>query len=262
MNVGIAGYGNVGREVARRLIQSPIDGLTLVGVTARDLDKARTGAPVDAMPLAQLVERCDVIVESATADAVPEIARAALGAGKMLTIVSAAGLLQFPDIAAFAHAHKARVRICSGALPGLDILRAAREGSIHSVKLKSRIKPSSMAHEPYIVERGFDLREPLAEPVRVFAGSAGDAGRAFPRHFNVAIALALAGIGLDHTEVEVWVESRLPGAIHRVLIEADTISLNMESRNKPSANPRTSRIVAPSILATLRALSAPFVVGN
>jgi aspartate dehydrogenase len=36
----------------------------------------------------------------------------------------------------------------------------------------------------------------------------------------------------------------------------------MISRNLPSANPRTSRIVAPSIVAALRAMVAPLVAGG
>jgi aspartate dehydrogenase len=36
----------------------------------------------------------------------------------------------------------------------------------------------------------------------------------------------------------------------------------MTSRNWPSANPRTSRIVAPSIIAALRGLVAPLTVGS
>ncbi len=267
IRIGIAGFGNVGVDVARRLNTGAIPNVYVSAVTARDLARARERAasitPTPrVVPLAELPDHCDIVVESATADALPEIARVVLGAGKQLTIVSAAGLLQFPDAAQFAQAHRAKIRVCSGALPGLDILRCAREGSIHSVKLTSRIKPGSMAHEPWILDRGFVLDPPPAEPVKVFDGNAAEAGAAFPRHFNVAIALSLAGIGLDRTQVEVWVDPHVPGAIHRVEIDAEDIQLTMESRNRPSANPRTSRIVAPSIIATLRGMVAPFVVGS
>lgn len=265
--IGIAGFGNVGFDVAQRLTRGVIPDVSVSAVTATNLDRARErAAAIDprplVVPLAELAHHCDIVVESATADALPEIARAVLPAGKALTIVSAAGLLMFPEIAAFAREHRARVRICSGALPGLDILRCAREGSIRSVKLTSRIKPGSMAHEPYIRQRGLVLDPAPATPVKVFDGSAAEAGQAFPRHFNVAIALSLAGIGLERTRVEVWVDASVPGAIHRVEVDAEDIQLSMESRNRPSANPRTSRIVAPSIIATLRGMIEPFVVGS
>lgn len=265
--IGIAGLGNVGLDVAGRLALGAIPGASVSAVTATNLERARERAaritPVPmVVPLAELAAHCDIVVESATADALPQIVRAVVPSGKALTIVSAAGLLQFPEIAEFARRHRAAVRICSGALPGLDILRCAREGAIRSVKLTSRIKPGSMAHEPYIHARGFVLDPAPLEPVKVFEGSAAEAGQAFPRHFNVAIALSLAGIGLDRTQVEVWVDASVPGAIHRVEIDAEDIQLSMESRNRPSANPRTSRIVAPSIIATLRGMIEPFVVGS
>src|SRR5579871_892216 len=85
---------------------------------------------------------------------------------------------------------------------------------------------------------------------------------AFPRHFNVAVTLSLGGIGLERTTVEVWVDPDVPGAIHQVEVDAEDIGLTMISRNRPSANPRTSRIVVPSVLAALRALIAPLQVGS
>ena len=81
-------------------------------------------------------------------------------------------------------------------------------------------------------------------------------------HFNVAVSLSLAGIGFDKTTVEVWADPDIPGAIHHVEVDGDDISLTLESRNRPSQNPRTSRIVAPSIIAAIRALVAPVTVGS
>jgi aspartate dehydrogenase len=268
LRVGLGGFGNVGQDLARRLRAGAIPEIELVGATARDLDKARANAgavtpPVPIVALDELARISDVVVECATADSFPEIARAVLSAGKYLIAVSAAGVPNCPEMVELARKHGGRVRIASGAMPGLDILRCAAEGEIRSVELKSRIKPSSMAHEAYVLERGFDFdQRPPAEPVKVFEGSAREAAAAFPRHFNVAVALSLGGIGFDRTKVVVWVDPDIPGAIHQVEVDAADIGLTMTSRNRPSANPRTSRIVAPSILAALRALVAPVVVGS
>jgi aspartate dehydrogenase len=271
MRVALAGFGNAGQEVARRLVNGDLPGVELTAVTARDLDKARANAALLApsptvVPLAELPAHADVIVECATADALPEILRVGLGAGKTVIVVSAAGLLQMPDVELLAQRSGGRLRIANGALPGLDSLRAAREGTIRSVKLTSRIRPDSLAHETYILERGFDFaaKPPSpGEPVCVFGGVARAAAAAFPRHFNVAVGLSLAGIGLDRTEIEIWADSDIPGAIHRVDVQADEVNLTMTSYNVPSvANRRTSRIVAPSILAALRAMVAPVVAGS
>ena len=55
----------------------------------------------------------------------------------------------------------------------------------------------------------------------------------------------------------------VPGAVHHVEVEAADIQLSLTSRNRPSAtSPRTSRAVAPSVMAALRALVAPVQVGS
>jgi aspartate dehydrogenase len=268
MKVGLAGFGNVGRDLAKRLSASAIPEMQLVAVSARDLAKAGAAAQeispsLRVVPLPELPGLCDVVVECATADSFAEIARLVLGQGKSLICVSAGGVPSCPDLVELARKHGARVRVASGALPGLDIIRCAAEGTIRKVHLKSRIKPSSMAHEQYVLERGHDFeKRPPKEPILIFEGTAGVAAGHFPRHFNVAVALSLAGIGFDRTTVEIWIDPDVPGAVHQVELDGEEISLTMTSRNRPSENPRTSRIVAPSIIAALRAMVAPLVAGS
>ena len=269
MRVALAGFGNSGQEVARRLTAGAIPGVTLTAVTARDLDKARANAAkispaLKVVTLAELPEHADVIAECAIASALPDILKVCLGAGKTVIVVSAAGLLGMPDAEEFARRAGARLRIANGALPGLDALRAAREDDIQSVKLTSQIRADSLAHEDYILGKGFDfVNNPPEEPVQVFHGTARDAAKAFPRHFNVAVTLSLAGIGFDRTEIEVWARSNLPGAVHMVEVQSDNIGLTMISQNRPSpTNPKTSRVVAPSIVAAIRAMVSPLVSGG
>jgi aspartate dehydrogenase len=47
-----------------------------------------------------------------------------------------------------------------------------------------------------------------------------------------------------------------------VTITSDAGEATMTMRNIPSANPKTGRIVAQSVLATLRRLAAPMVAGT
>jgi aspartate dehydrogenase len=120
-----------------------------------------------------------------------------------------------------------------------------------------------MAHEQYVLDQGYDFaKNPPSKAVRIFEGTAGEAAAHFPRHFNVAVSLSLAGIGFDRTRVEVWVDPDIPGAIHQLEVAGEEITLSMTSRNRPSENPKTSRIVAPSIIAALRAMVAPVTVGS
>ena len=267
MRVALAGFGNVGQELARRLGAGAIPEVRLTAIAARDLDKARANAarlqpPPLVLPVAELPAHADAIVECATAAALPEIARIALHAGKILVPVSVGGLAAHPEILGWVE-DGGRIRVATGALPGLDGIRTAAEDPIESVRLTSRIRPESLAQEDYVRERGFDFTTPPTGAVQVFAGSARAAALAFPRHFNVAVAVSLAGIGLDRTQVTVFADPDIGGTVHLIEVDGENIQLRLESRNRPSAaNPRTSRAVAPSILAALRALISPVQIGS
>lgn len=268
MKVGLAGFGASGRTVAAALVANAIPGVRLAAISARNLEKARAhaetlGVADLVMPLGELADHCDVVVEAATGAALPEIVDAALARGRDLICVSAGGFLNVPNLEQIAAEHGARMQIASGAIPGLDILRSAAEGTVHSVHLKARVKPESLANEPFVLEQGFDFRTSRpTEAIRVFKGSAAAAAKHFPRHLNVAVSISLAGIGFERTEIELWMDPDIPGAIHLLKIEGDEIGLTMESRNLPSSNPKTSRIVAPSILAALRSRVATIRVGS
>jgi aspartate dehydrogenase len=268
IRVGLAGFGNTGRAVAAALLRDAIPGVALTAVSARDLGKARhhldaLGAAVPVTPLDWLHAHCDLVVEAATGAAIPEIVAASLPHGRDLICVSAGGFLGVPDLEEVARRHGARVQIATGAMPGLDMLRSAAEGTVRNVHLKTRVKPESLASELNVLGQAlYNRQRKPHRPVRVFQGAAADAPRHFPRHMNVAVALSLAGIGFERTTIELWLDPGIPGAIHLLTIEADEISLSMEARNLPSANPKTSRIVAPSILAALRGRVAPIRVGS
>ena len=268
MRVALGGFGSVGQKLAGLLASGAIPEARLTAISARDLEKARRNlSGIDPLPLvlpvAELPAHADVIVECATGEAFPEIARAALEAGRILVPVSVGALATHPEILDLAAAGSGTIRVVTGGLPGLDGVRSAREAGIESVRMISQIRPESLAHEEYVIGKGFDFSTPPASPVQVFAGTAREAARAFPRHFNVAAALSLAGIGFDRTMVEVWANADAPGAVHEIEVVSVAITLNLKAENRPSAeNRRTSQIVAPSVIATLRSLVSPVQIGS
>lgn len=265
MRAGVIGYGSVGQAVARRLHDGSIPGVVLSAIASGDLLKAQANAQ-DLAPLVvtneEAIERSDVLVECATVDAFPSIANAVLSRGRSLVAVSAAGLLNVTSLVELGLRYGARIQIVSGAIPGMDLIRSAREGKISSVRLTSRLRPDSLLGEAFITETGLDLLASNTEAIQVFTGTAAEAGLSFPRHFNVAITLGLGGIGLERTRVDVWSDPRIDGSIHKIDIEGDEISATMICRNKPSINRRTSSIVALSVMAALRTSIGTIVYGN
>ncbi|MBY8978055.1 DUF108 domain-containing protein [Rhodobacteraceae bacterium NNCM2] len=264
----IGGFGNVGSQIARRITDVPECGLEIAAIVARDLVKARRkasemGITVPVITAEQAAGVPGVLVECSTYDSFRDVVEPKLRAGGHVIAVSVGALAAHPDMLDLVDECGATLQIAGGTLPGLDILRAAKEGSIEEVTLTSDIHPASFAHEPYIHENGIDLDAAAKGPVPVFSGTARDAARHFPRHFNVAVTLSLAGVGLDRTRVNVMANGTLPGARHRLRIIADSVELEMTSQNFPSPeNNRTSRVVAHSIMAALRRLNGGLLVGS
>lgn len=266
MKVGIAGLGTIGKVVARALDRG-IEGIELDAICTRNADKAQaTLSTLRRPPLlvdaASLARRCDVIVECVPKAAFLEIVEPALCAGKLVVTVSGAGVLAHPHVVELARANGARIILASGALLGLDAVRAAAEGTIHSVRMITRKPPKSLAGAPYLIEHGISITG-LNAPKRVFAGSAREGAAGFPANVNVAAALGLAGIGADATTLEIWADPGLERNTHSIEVDADSARFRMTIENVPSEeNPGTGRITALSVIATLRGLVAPLRVGS
>jgi aspartate dehydrogenase len=268
LRVGLVGMGAVGEDVAARLVRGDVPGVRLVAVCVNDASRAteRLAAlnahDVPVMPLADLVAACDIVCECASVDAFAGIARAVLGAGKTLIAISVSALPRCPDLVDLATRYGGQLRVAGGGLAGLDILRAVCEDEVHSVHLTTRFRPQSMAHDPHVRAQGIDFASLGAQPVTVFEGTVSAAALAFPRHFNVAFALSLAGIGPDRTTVTVMLDPNVEGTVQSVQVKADSADLTLESRTRPSRRYRSSRIVAPSVMAALRTYVAPIHVGT
>jgi aspartate dehydrogenase len=269
LRVGIVGFGNVGQQVARRLAAGAIPQMVLVAICGRDLAKTRESvanmAPnIAVMGLEDLIETSEVIVECAIAPALPEIATAALSRGRKLVCISAGGLVDIEGLDALAQQYNGHLRIANGALPALDILRATAEADIISVHLTSIVRPESLFGEEYALKKGLDFQAHYPDQrVLVFQGTAREAAANFPRHMNIAISLALAGVGLDRTTLELWADPQVPGARNTLEIRSDVAEVTATIQNIPSKiNKKTSAIVVPSILAALRGIVCPVVAGG
>jgi aspartate dehydrogenase len=265
IKVGIAGLGAVGLEVGRR-IEAGIPGLVLAAVSVRDVDKAKrhlpaVGTRIPVVAAEALAETCDLVVECLPPAMFRAVASSAIERGRLFMPLSVGQLLENWDLVARARETGARILVPTGALIGLDTVRAAAEGTIHSVTMITRKPPGGLEGAPYLVERGISLKG-LNTAKKVFDGSARDGARGFPANVNVAAALSLAGVGPDKTRLEIWADPSLERNTHRIEVDADTASFSMAIENVPSENPKTGRIVALSTIATLRGLVAELKVGT
>jgi len=263
--VAIGGLGAIGLPLARAL-DFGVEGLTLIAVAARDHAKAEANlAGFRARPrivaLDALAE-ADIVVEAAPASLFEQIAEAAIEAGRIFVPASVGALLPRLHLVARAKATGARIIVPTGALLGLDAVRAAAEGTVESVTMVTRKPPAGLAGAPYLERYGIDLRN-LTAPLLVFEGNAFDAAAGFPANVNVAAALALAGIGPTRTRVEIWADPTVTRNTHTIQVEAAAARFTMTIENVPSEeNPRTGKLTALSVLTCLRGLVSTLKVGS
>jgi aspartate dehydrogenase len=161
-----------------------------------------------------------------------------------------------------AKASGARILVPTGALLGLDAVRAVAEGKVESVRITTRKPPKGLAGAPYLTEHNINV-EAITTPTRIFEGNAREAIKGFPANVNVAVALSLAGIGPDRTRVEIWADPTVTRNTHTIEVVSDSSDLTMTIRNIPSVEtPATGKVTALSAIAALRRLTAPLVVGT
>jgi aspartate dehydrogenase len=265
LRVAVGGFGAIGKAVAERLDQG-IEGLTLAAVAARDAARAAAAMadfahPAPVAPLGRLWEEADIVVECAPAAVFRDIAEPALSHGRIVMVLSSGALLDNFDLVDLARRHGGRILVPSGALLGLDAVAAAAEGEISRVHMVTRKPPEGLVGAPYLEWHGIAV-DGLDAPKRVFAGTAREAARGFPANVNVAAALALAGIGPERTTVEIWADPGVTRNIHRIEVEADAARFSMQIENVPSAeNPKTGRLTPLSVVAALKKLASPLVIG-
>ena len=212
-------------------------------------------------PPPELADDCDVVVECLPPALFRAVAISAIDKGRLFMPLSVAQLLDNDDLIARAKQKGARILVPSGALLGLDAVRAAAEGTVHAVTMVTRKPPAGLEGAPYLRERNISLAG-LTEPLKVFEGPAREGARGFPTNVNVAAALSLAGIGPDRTRLEIWADPTVSRNTHTITVEAEAARFTMTIEGVPSANPRTGRLVAPSVVAALRALVSELKVGS
>ncbi|MEA3365153.1 MAG: aspartate dehydrogenase domain-containing protein, partial [Candidatus Hydrogenedentes bacterium] len=185
---------------------------------------------------------------------------AAIEYHKDCLILSIGGLITRPELLEKARQHKIQVWLPSGALAGLDGVRAAREGGLHSVTLTTRKPPKGLEGAPYLIENNIRLDD-LKEPRVIFEGTALEAVKAFPKNVNVAAALSFAGVGPKQTRVRVVADPRATINSHEIVAEGAFGRLSAVTENLPSPrNAKSSYLASLSGCAELRAAAEAFMM--
>ncbi len=250
--------GAVGQAVAKALNQG-IDGYTLKGYS--DLEP-RDNVNVPYCTLPNLVKQCDLIIEALPAASALSLIDLCIKAQKDLILISPAALLLTPDIIDKIPKSGIKVEIPSGALAGLDGIKAMRETGLNDVKIITTKPPKGLQSAPYVQSERLDLSK-FDQMTTIFEGNAIEAAKGFPANINVAASLSFAGIGPEKTKVEIRIDPNSNVNQHRIVAQTDLTRLETTIESKPDPqNPKSSALTAQSIIAFLRDRSRSIRVGT
>lgn len=270
LKIGIVGCGAIGTSLAKFIKDDLRKQAGLSGLY--DIDSAKSeklsiqlcrNKYLCLKSLPVLISKSDLVIESASALASWNIARIVLASRRHIMIMSAGGVAaHLADLSRLAKKHNVRVYIPSGAISGVDALKAAAVGSIKKVTLTTYKNPVSFSGVKFIKERGIDLSAIKTDKV-LFLGPACKAVQYFPQNINVAAVLSMAGIGAAKTLVKIVASPRVSKNIHEVRIESAAADITTRTENilHPD-NPKTSYLAVLSAMAALKQVLEPVRIGT
>ena len=255
VRVGLIGCGTIGSQLARAIQRTYAHSARIVALHDVDGNRARTLQqrlrPRPALTsLSQLIQRSDLVLEAASAAVAAGVAKRALDANRDVLIMSVGGLLYNTSWRRSLRTSRGTLHVPSGALAGLDGIKAMALGRLTRVTLTTSKPPRAL---------GLTARRRRV----VFDGSAREAVKAFPQNTNVAAALTLAaGVSPDRPHVRVIADPAIRRNTHEVEIEGDGGRIQCRVESRPSANPKTSELAIHSAIATLGRLFDPLQIGT
>ncbi|MFH0827290.1 MAG: aspartate dehydrogenase domain-containing protein [Candidatus Omnitrophota bacterium] len=262
LKIGIVGCGAIGSSLAKTVVKDFRKKAKLVALYDIDLKKStglsralfKTGK-LQVSSLGRLISKSDLVIEASSASASFGIAQKALAQGRDILIMSVGGVAgHIKPLAALAQRQGRSIYIPSGAISGIDGLKAAGCAKLKKVCLITRKNPFSFKGVKALSQRKSTV---------LFHGSARKAIRLFPQNINVAGLLSLAGVGLDKTQVKIIASPSVKKNIHEVLIESSAATIRTRTENilHPD-NPRTSYLAVLSALALLKEILNPVKIGT
>lgn len=243
--VGVIGCGAIGRPVARALLTGKAGPYALAAVlarSARELD----GFPVMADADSFLAGRYDLVIETGGPEAFRTLVPAALERCEVWAVspIPLADPAFERDIRRICAASGHALRIAAGALAAFDGIATAMAAGFERLEVFIDLAAGEGA-----------------EPELLFEGSARAVALRYGEGVNVVIAAALAGPGLDVTQVRVMRPPR--GAVGRTMgftvgSRAGMLTVTAKPRVVPAEDIHTA---AASLVAMLRRETTGIVVG-
>ncbi len=269
IKVGIVGCGAIGSYIALKLQNKDFcKSFTVIGVSdsnkvSAEILRKKLKPIVRVYDLVDLISESDLVIEAASMKISFEVAKLACLAGKDALIMSVGGLIDKMEILeVLCKNNNCHIHIPSGAICGLDGLKAAKIGRITGVRLTTRKPPRGLVGAPYLAIKKIDVTK-IKKETLIFEGNAKVAVKYFPQNINVAAILSMCGVGSSKTIVRIVTSPIYTKNTHEVEVEGDFGKFMATTINEPSKeNPKTSALAMLSAIAKLKDMTSFVKIGT
>lgn len=268
MRIGILGCGAIGSRIAKSIRCELKNVCHLSGLYDIEQDKAKQLGKelklrnVVKSSLFDLIKNCDCMIEAVSASETRPMIRQALEAKKHVLAMSVGKLLDSQDLFSLAHQKGCSLLIPSGALAGIDAVKAASLIGIKEITLTTRKPPRGFKDNPYLRRKGINLSEIKKETV-LFEGNVERAVKFFPQNINVAATLALASSAKSKLFIRILTSPQYTMNSHEVELIGDFGRIVTRTDNVVCPdNPKTSYLAVLSGIQTLKQFCMGVWVGT
>jgi aspartate dehydrogenase len=252
ITVTLVGFGAIGRAIYQRLQSNPLCKVTAIVVRSSSVNALQAELGTNVRVIDTVPSNAKLVLECAGHEALKAHVLPALKAGVECAVLSVGALSEagLPEaLEAAAALGNTQVHLLSGAIGGIDAIAAAKIEGIDRVTYSGRKPP--LGWKGSAAEKLVDLPS-ISNATTFFEGTAREAASQYPKNSNVAATIALAGLGLDNTQVKLIADPSITENIHEIDISGAFGSMQLVMKGKPLAdNPRTSAL---TVLSALRFL--------
>ncbi len=268
VKIGIIGCGAIGTGIAKSIHKDLKNDARIVAIHDIDNQKSINLAKTLRKPeiisqsINTLIEKSDCIVEAINANNTTDIIKRIVQAKKTVLVMSVGKLLHAQNLFKIARKNKCYILLPSGAIAGVDAIKAATLVDIRKITLTTKKPPKGFKNNIYYAKKGIDLTKIKKETV-VFEGNVTTAVKRFPQNINVAATLALASQMEKKIHIRILTSPKFKKNIHQIDLEGDFGKIQTITENVVCPeNPKTSYLAILSGFQTLKQFCTGILIGT
>jgi aspartate dehydrogenase len=267
VKIGIVGCGAIGSGIAKYIEKNLNKDCKVTGIFDIDIRQARAlqaklkRKGIVKKDVTTLIKHCDCMIEAINSTTTKKIIKQAIEAKKTVLAMSVGKLLNSRNLFKLARENKCYILLPSGAIAGVDAIKAASLKKIKKITLTTRKPPQGLKGNPYFEKQGIDLDKIKKETV-VFEGDVASAVKNFPQNINVAATIALASEAKNF-KVKIMTSPHYKGNTHEVEMEGDFGRMTTRTDNIACPdNPKSSYLAVLSGIQTLKQYCTGILIGT